>query len=72
MILKQITISKSMSLSKNYNSLKSIISATVDLEEKDDELAVYEELSGYVTDILTADIQQQIKLFKEITTKEKF
>lgn len=61
MKVKQLTVSRSVKLSINYNSIQSTISVTAEIDNNENEQQVYNQLSSMVDVMLEKDIQNQMQ-----------
>jgi len=59
--VKQLTVSRSVKLSINYNSIQSTISVTAEIDNNENEQQVYNQLSSMVDVMLEKDIQNQMQ-----------
>jgi len=69
---KEMTVSRGVKFSKNYNVFESHVSLTVELDAKEDPDKVYDEACKIVGDIIFNDIKDHITDMKEIIKEEKF
>ena len=69
---KTLTISRGAKFSKNYNTLESHVSLTVELDDKDSFAKVYEETAKLVGDTICDDLDEHIEDMKALAKEKGF
>ncbi len=69
MKLKEFTVAAEMKVSKNYNSVGSVISLTVSLEDGDDFDTSYEEVSDTVHGLIDNEMTKGLEVLKSQVKK---